>query len=71
MDVASSQRLSGHPTSRDPCLGGSGSRNSSPPQPRPGPLRLSATGLYSRTQVFVWPKGATASRPRSSPGTGI
>lgn len=41
MDVASSQRLSGHPTSHDPCLGGSGSRNSSPPQPRPGPLRLS------------------------------
>lgn len=52
-------------------LGWSGSRNSSPPQPRPGPLRLSASRAYARTLVFVWFKGSTASRPRSSPGAGI
>lgn len=54
MDVASSQRLFGHTMSYDPSLGGLGSRNSSPPQPRPGPLRLSASRAYARTLVFVW-----------------
>lgn len=56
MDVASSQRLSSHPSSHDASLGASGSRPPYPSPPRPEPLSLSATRVHSRPVPSVWPK---------------